>query len=1248
MMRIETMADSVAQMKPDLPTETIAKNVRPRRGRWLRRFFFLLLMVGTIGWFAPAIVATTELRNHVPRLLFPTFPGMIEFEEASLAWTSPVVIKNLSAKDENGQPVLEVGQFSTSESLFTLATRAGNFGTFSIVDPVVHVACRDDGTNLEDVLQKFLSGPPSGKPVADVIVEIHNGRVELEHATAGRKATIDQIALRLISTGGGVDELDLAIGNPPATADARTENSVHSAEGPSAASTMPADSSDWLAVRYGNRLDPNSAPSTANAKSIKVRASHWTLDRLAPALPRICRNAELQGTVNGDATLVLAVNDKTFDFDWNGTLAVEKLVVAGIEALRRDRLALDRVELSGRAATSAGRLSMHDLMLKTDVGQVTATGNMPLSSQSTKSSLELVQSLLSDEDYHIDSQVDLQKLAGLLPQTLHVREGIEITSGNVKAQLVGGNVGGVRRWSADAGIVGLTALQRGQKVNWDKPVSARVNAHRDQQAIVIDLAECKSDFLQLAGKGTLEDARFTASGDLSKLLQNLERFVDLGIQQLSGQIRMTGELKRKDNQHVALTSKVLLDDFAYVVNKNNVWREKHLELSVVAAGQTDARPMLTKIATGEAHLISGSDGLDLVLQQPIDLMSNASAYAATLNLKGNLTSWENRLRPIFAVDQWRLAGGINLATTVSADLHKVNVSKLSLGLKQLEAAGPQWLIRDPDLKLETAGCWDVAARQWTSPKTSLTGQALAMDLTGVECVLNNQGLAKLVGSATYRADLTQLSAWKNQAIPHPSCYLIGTLSGSANVTQQDRQLIAKLDTKVEKMVVAGPGTGANGQMQWVALWKERELRLTGKGAYDTTADRLALDTAHLDVDGLSLSAAGRLDNCSTSQRIDVTGDLAYDWDVLTKRLGPQLGQNLQVVGKDHRPFSLKGSLASLSTGNPTSPGIPAAPVSFQPQANAGQAMNPGTGSDLNGQAGFGWAMANIYGIKTGPADVSLTVQQGVCKMAPLSMTVNDGKLHVTPTVYLDRHPAMLVLGQERLLDQISLTPELCANALKYAVPMLADSTHVEGKISVQTNSASLPLSAPMTGVADGILIVHHAQAAPTGMAQQIVGAIDQIQAIITRKSPGSNVQVMLQMPQQQVPVHLQQGRVTHQGMKFLVNNISVTTSGSVGMDSSLNLVVGVGVRDEWIGNNKALAGLKGKTIQIGVVGTTSRPQIDPSVFSNLAQQMGGSAIEGLIQDKIGNGLNGVLKNNNGNGVNGTINNELDKLFKGKR
>jgi len=1211
------MVEPAATTPPGVPAET-PKPPRKKRGRWLRRGFLFLLLLGTVGWFTPTIIARTELRNQLPKYLLPNLPVTVHLGDTSLSWLSPIVINDLRLVDDRGNRVLELKQFSTSLPLWNLITVPEELGTFTIEEPIVHLSIKENGSNLEDLLQQF-SSKASSSSLVGYTVDLHKGRIDIVHLPTDRATSIEPISVRLTSSHGKLHEVDVAVGTPPAVDGA---DSV----------------ADWIAAKLGGSSDNSTAASAS--QHLMLRASHWKLDRLAPLLARLSPQAELAGELQADVTITLTPVDDQLDVDWSGTLSIQQLLVAGLESLKRDRVLLNEIAVSGRAATNGGRLALHDLKMSTDVGELTATGDVPLNVQSNRSSVELLQSLLSDEDYHIDGHVDLKKLAALLPQTLRVREGTEITAGDLKLQLVGGDINGARRWSGNAGITGLKAINQGKTIPWDQPIVARVNAHREGTAIKVDLVECKSDFLQIAGNGTLDDARFTAIGDLSKLVSNLERFVDLGIEQLSGQMKASGELKRRDDQHVELTSKVVLDNFAYVVTRTNTWREKHLELTVAAAGKVDARPTLTQIDSGEVHLASSGDSLDLVLKQPINLIASSSGYAATARLKGNLASWQNRLRTTVAIDNWTVGGGVDLATTVSGNASTIDVAQLTCALQMLEVRGPEWLIQDPDARLETTGKWNLETRTWTSPKTSLIGKTVSVEVADLECGLGKSGLSKLVGMATYRADMAQVSGWKNLAIPNPSHYLIGSLTGTASITRQADQFKGMVDAQVEKFVLAGRGTGQPDQPQWVALWKEPQIKVGGQGTYNVTADKLELESSHFDVVGLSLGATGKLENCSTQERIDLSGNIDYDWDALANRFGPQVNQGIRLTGKDRRPFSLHGSLASLSqSATTTQQGVAATSISFpatsQPPTDTSSSINEL--ADLTGQAGLGWTAANIYGIQAGAGDVSVQLDRSVCRFAPIDLTVNDGKLHTTPTIYLDRNPFTLVLLQEKMIDQVSLSPELCNNWLKFVTPMLAGSAQVDGKLAVDLRGASFPLTAPKFGSADGLLTIHHAQAKPGPLALQIINTVEQIQSMISRRQPQpANQSVSMQMPEQQIPFKLEQGRVYHQGLTLLVDDVTVRTSGSVGLDSTLNITAEVGVRDEWIGNNNALAGLKGKSIPIQIVGSTSQPQIDPSTLRNLAQQLGGSAIKGLIQDKVGNGLDRVIDNG------------LDKLLKGKK
>ena len=1214
------------------------KPKRPRRGKWLKRIGFGLTLVALLGLFAPTILSLTVLKTRVPKILGSMLHVNVEWRQLSLGWLSPVVVKNLKVEDQDGRPLLEAQTISTSHPLWALAIQSGNLGTLKIVEPVLHVSLRNNGSNLEDLIAKFPGGAKStiDKPskekssetkVPAVTVEIENARIELDHKESKRQSSLEQIAFRMVSTNGGVDELELTIGHPTAEEDGSAQSA--------------GTSSNWLLAHYGSPSKPESGTVAADEKHAVLRAAHWKLDWLAPGLARVMPKAELSGEFNADATIGLTSNSQGLDWDWNGMVSIDKLLVAGIDALKQDQLALDLVELSGRAATTQGRLAINDLKLAADVGELSATGDFPLDGNSQKSAAELVQSLLSDEDYHIVGSLDLKKLAAMLPQTLRIREGIEITGGDIKVQVVGDDAKGVRRWSGVAGIIGLTANNQGKSIPWDKPLAARVIAHRDQKVIIVDQLECKSDFLQLKGSGTIDDARFTASGDLDALLENLERFVDLGLHQLSGQLKMDGELRRIDDEHVSLTSRMTLDNFACDVSKDNIWHEDHLILTVAAGGVADATSGLTRIDSAELHLTSGTDACDSNVLQPIDLKSKTPTYAVAADVKGSLATWQNRLRPFVAVKDWKLGGTLDLETTIVADPQKVEISKFSIVFENLEADGPGWAIQDPELTVETAGQWDLTAQKWTSAKSSLVGHALSLEIDNLECALGKQGIARLAGTAEYEVDLKQVSHWMNAAMEKPSYYLIGTLTGKANITQQDAVITAKLDTEIEKLVVAGLNTPPEGQSTWAVLWKEPQLKVAAMASYDVTADRLSLDSSSLDVDGLSVGAKGTMSACSTKQQLDLTGDIAYDWDQLVKRFGESLAKNVQLSGKDHRPFSLKGSLASLSSSPaPASSGrTSAAPVSFgtRPITTAAEpaAASPNGIMDFSGRAGLGWTAANVYGIVAGPGDISAKLDQGICQFAPLDITVNEGKLHLTPAVHLECNPPLLILPQEKVIDQVRLSPELCSGWLKFVVPALADSAQVEGKFSLDMKGASLPLSAPATGSADGTLSVHQVQVRPGPLALKLVSAIDQVQSLISRRPLGDlSKDVWLEMPEQHVQFQLEQGRVHHDGMTFTVKNVAVKTSGSIGTDETLNLMAEIPVRDEWLGSNKIFAGLKGQSIQIPINGTLTNPQLDPNVISKLTQQMGGSAIEGVLKDKVGDKLDGV------------INDGLNKFFKG--
>ncbi|MBC8116036.1 MAG: hypothetical protein H7062_16740, partial [Candidatus Saccharimonas sp.] len=522
--------------------------------------------------------------------------------------------------------------------------------------------------------------------------------------------------------------------------------------------------------------------------------------------------------------------------------------------------------------------------------------------------------------------------------------------------------------------------------------------------------------------------------------------------------------------------------------------------------------------------------------------------------------------------------------------------------------------------------------------STLTASSLSCRIDNLDVALTKAGgLARLAGDAAYRADLDKLSRWKNQALERPSYHLVGALSGRATVTEEANLMTADIDASVEKLVVAALQTPTGQPPKWEVMWRELKLQLTGQGSYDSAQDDLKLDASSLSAEGLNVSAKGSLEKLSTAQRVDLTGQLGYDWDVLVQRFGAALGKDIQLTGKDQRPFALKGSLASLtaSTGTTASRQVPTRPVSVTNDPNSGTPNAPSTDStiaglsDLSGQAGLGWQSAIVYGLTAGPGDVSAKLDKGICQFAPLDTTINEGRLHFTPQIRLDQSPALIVLPREKVIDQVRLSPELCSSWLKFVMPLLADAAEVEGKFSLDVAGGSLPLMTPSTGEMNGAVAIHQAQVRPGPFSMQLVGLVDQIRAVIRQRAAGDpqRERVWMEMPEQSVDFKLTQGRMHHRMITFQIKDVTLRTSGSVGMDETLNLMAEFGIPDDWIGNTKLLAGLKGKSIRIPIGGTLSRPHPDSRVLGELTKQLGGSALEGLLEKNLDNKLDGLFKKN---------------------
>lgn len=363
------------------------------------------------------------------------------------------------------------------------------------------------------------------------------------------------------------------------------------------------------------RTDGVAVKPDNDSRQLLVRAKDWRFDGLSTLLARWQPKCELTGVMSADCRLSLgeAIEGK-------GAITVQDLSAAGLNGMGADRLRLSEVSLRGNVATQGDRIVLDETELRTEVGSLTATGSVPASGWSFQTVNEAL-SKIGRETFRVDGEVDLAKLAALLPQTLAVREGTRIDGGSIRLALASQPQDDHEQFQGELDVARLSAVADGRRFQWETPLHALVVTHRDGDEFLFDRVTCRSDFLQADAKGTLTDATFQLRADLDRLHHNLSRFFDWGIVRLSGQLVASGQIQRRDGDKVELQTKTELTSFELQRRGESPWRETRLEVVASSKARLTAQQQLRSVESASLRLASGEDRLDVTLSGPLDWSS---------------------------------------------------------------------------------------------------------------------------------------------------------------------------------------------------------------------------------------------------------------------------------------------------------------------------------------------------------------------------------------------------------------------------------------------------------------------------------------------------------------------------------------------------------------------------------------------------------------------------------------------------
>lgn len=1152
---------------------------RPSRRRFGlgRTIFVLTILFLIVIIFLPTIIASTPLAKTVVGWAASDFKGDVGFESISLAWWSPVQVRGLVATDEQGNQLVSIENLKTEKSLLSLAS-SSSLGKIKIESPHLNLQMRGNTTNIEAALEQYINAPSTGKPLTKVQVEWTGATADITAVGYQRKWSLSESS-GVAEVGGDESPLQLT------------------ASGLLGSDQTPAKPIQVAAAFSGNQHEISFAAGLAKLSGEGVEVS-----LASPVFERLTVPMSLAGYVQGGFLIQWS--------NWGESLAIssegarlEQLTVVSPDYLSTDSLRLQTADFSGTFEMLPSGYAAKDLIVQTDVGSASANGQLDLETWVNS----VASGQLPQQEIRAEGNLDLARLALMLPATLHIQEGVQINRANLTFQLTNWLDGGIQRANFNIESPRIEASRNGQPFSWNQPIRLAGTARQLQQGLELENFRCDSKFLEVEGSGTLEQAAFTIKGDLNQLNHQLSQMFDFGELKLAG--KLDGQLGWDRS-----TARSLYDPFkagaTLVVESPLVqlgetrWEQPKLELEMVSDMQINQSNQLA-LAGSYIKMDAGQDSLTINLREPIQNVSLNSSLPIDLELNGGLHTWLAQLSPFIPLENIQGTGQISTRAVANVSRNMVTVDDLGMELTEVDMDAYGFRIREPrivvkgNLQLDPQQAHFLINQMTLASSTvSASGQSIRYQPGS-----SNGGLE---GQVAFRADINRVA----QCIPSLDTSDIkwfGDAVGNANLKYDGNQIDGTIQAKVTNLVAATavqqqaagvqPASNQNG---WNILWEEQQVDVNASLAMTPDVENLKLDQLTIDSQTLQLAAAGQIQNMTTQMNVDVHGNWTPDLDKVNELVSAYTGEQVKIAGGKQQAFTIKGAVFD----DPTAQG------------------NAWLSRQLKFDTNLAWQQLDLFGFDIGPSLMTTRLANSAVVVNTQPISVSGGTIQLQPTVHLRGSAPTIVLPEGKIADQVQLTPENCRGWLKYVAPIVADATASQGTFSLTSGGARIPLANVNASKGDAEIVIHQARVGPGPLGQQLIGIANQVKTIV--KGVGaSNVANQsaswIVLPEQRIPVQIERGQVVHRNVAFDVGGTKIITSGSVGLDQRINMVAEIPIADEWLGDNRYLAGLRGQKISIPIAGTLSKPQLDSRVLQSFAKQMLQQTAQGAIENEI-NGL----------------------------
>ncbi len=842
---------------------------RKKRRPW--RIPAMLAMLAALVWLLPGIVAHSPLLGWIVRKATADLNGTVSIQSVSLGWFSPVTVSGVEVKNIEGKTVFSAPFLGSERSLTAMLRDSKNLGRFYVRGPKLSLVLRDDGSNVEDLLAKYLAPkeePPDEESLADIgfALRIDDAGLLITDQQSGRSWQVEKLSL----------EIDMSEGRWGAI------SAKVSAELPDAQRPGKLDGEARMASGVGE--------ATLNVTDVPLAMFRALAARFAPGTTLAGRLSTSVRASWGDKSpggnrLQADLNMESF------SLTTPKL--------KTDLVALDRLHGVCEVSWTSDRVEIEKTTLDCDVGSFLFSGTVPLGDADGITFSSLIR-----QRQEFDGRLDLARLARLLPATLNLRQGMRIDSGQVHLTASSRPEAQGMVWHGQLQAAGLAADAGGRRIAWQQPILAIFKAHDGPRGPVIDSLRCESDFLKVHAAGTVDrlDASFTFS--LKRLAEQLGQFVDLGGLHLSGEGSGNLNWTRTPQQRFNAGAELQINDFQLATAGRQAWREQNLSVSLSANGQTDLGKK-TRIDAAALTLKTTSDQIKARLTGAVADLTDGGTWPVRVDMRGQLRNWPARLAPWLPTGGWRIGGGYTLEAEVTAAKDNVQLRQMKLTAAPLTVASKSFNANEPRLNVTAAGSWDRQQRRLRIDRANLDCATVAVGANNLLVSMPESGAMEMAGSFHYQTFVGRLKQWFSDPAKPPSWRIAGQLRGTVQLQHSDGTIRGNTDAELLNLAVID----SSGQQ-----FQEPTIKLSAAGDYDGRSKVLQLVNFKITSSALAARATGRLGPVGDHNEAQIDGKLRYDVERLAGLLRPYLGSGVGITGHGESPIWYRGPF-SLAAGS---------------------------------------------------------------------------------------------------------------------------------------------------------------------------------------------------------------------------------------------------------------------------------------------------------------------------------------------